>query len=276
MTTTHSQFEIRHCHTVDEFHQCVELQKTVWGFDDRDLIPVRMFVVARKVEGQIIAAFAPEGRMAGFCLAVPALHGEQVYLHSHMLAVLPEFRRAGVGQLLKWEQRREALARGIKLIEWTFDPLEWKNAALNLNRLGAIARRYLPNIYGISSSPLHRGLPTDRLVAEWWLDSPRVRDAADGSQILVTTSAGRIDFDLTHSPTSSASNHSTESVQQHLRTKLLEAFAAGLAVTSFESAESSRGTYRLSIVDDLFDAITERSQSAADSIQPPPATISPS
>ncbi|MSO21049.1 MAG: GNAT family N-acetyltransferase [Acidobacteria bacterium] len=249
--TTDSQFEIRHCHTIDDFRQCVELQKSVWGFDDRDLIPVRMFVVARKVEGQVIAAFAPSGRMAGFCLAIPALHGAQLYLHSHMLAVLPEFRRAGVGQQLKWEQRREALARGIKRIEWTFDPLEWKNAALNLNRLGAIARRYLPNIYGISSSPLHRGLPTDRLVAEWWLDSARVRAAANGSLQLVTPSASRIDFSLTHSIDASDSSHSTASIQQHLRIKFQEAFAAGLAVSSFESTEGTRGAYILSEVDEL-------------------------
>src|ERR1041385_6901912 len=91
-----------------------------------------------------------------------------------MLGVLPEFRRGGLGLRLKLEQRRQTLARGINLIEWTFDPLEWKNAIFNLDRLGAIARRYVPNQYGISSSPLHRGLPTDRLVAEWWLDSPRV------------------------------------------------------------------------------------------------------
>src|SRR5690242_7173290 len=117
MPSSPPQFELRHCHTLDEFRQCVDLQRSVWKFDDRDLIPVRMFVVARKVEGQVIGAFAPDGSLAGFCLAIPALRGSVSYLHSHMLAVLPEYRRAGLGQKLKWEQRRDALARGIKLIE---------------------------------------------------------------------------------------------------------------------------------------------------------------
>jgi predicted GNAT superfamily acetyltransferase len=75
---------------------------------------------------------------------------------------------------LKFFQREEALGRGIRLVVWTFDPLETRNAHFNLNRLGAISRKYLGNFYGLTSSPLHRGLPTDRLWAEWRLDSARV------------------------------------------------------------------------------------------------------
>ena len=217
-------------------------------FEDRDLIPVRMFVVARKVEGQVIAAFARDGRMMGFLLAIPALHGELAYLHSHMLAVLPEFRRTGVGQRLKWEQRREALARSIRLIEWTFDPLEWMNATLNLNRLGAIARRYIPNLYGISSSPLHRGLPTDRLVAEWWLESPRVQ-AAEKGQPPHAFAAGMIDFDLGHMLEGLGGSPTTQSVQDSLRARLQEAFAAGLMATDFKTNDAGRGMYFLSKVE---------------------------
>jgi predicted GNAT superfamily acetyltransferase len=99
----------------------------------------------------------------------------QVYLHSHMLGVLPEYRNAGVGRQLKLRQRDDALARGIDLIEWTFDPLDLKNAWFNIERLGAVVRRYLRNQYGVSSSALHGGLPTDRLVAEWWIRKPRER-----------------------------------------------------------------------------------------------------
>ena len=93
-----------------------------------------------------------------------------------MTAVLRAYRNQGVGRKLKLFQRQEALSRGIDLIEWTFDPLEIKNAYFNF-RLGAIARRFIPNMYGITTSPLHGGLPTDRLVAEWRLRSPRVRRA---------------------------------------------------------------------------------------------------
>src|SRR5439155_17410182 len=96
------------------------------------------------------------------------------YLHSHMLAVRQKYRNSGLGRKVKLFQREDALARGFELIEWTFDPLEIKNAYLNVERLGAIARRYTINQYGITSSPLQGGLPTDRLVAEWWLRSERV------------------------------------------------------------------------------------------------------
>ena len=91
-----------------------------------------------------------------------------------MLGVTKEYRDAGVGRLLKLEQRREALSRGIELMEWTFDPLEIKNAYFNMERLGAIVRRFVLNQYGTTSSKLHGGLPTDRCIAEWWLASPRV------------------------------------------------------------------------------------------------------
>src|SRR6201987_2077827 len=118
--------------------------------------------------------------MVGFTMALVGIHGKTPYLHSHMTGVLPEYRARKIGRALKLFQREEALSRDIRLIEWTFDPLEMRNAHFNLNRLGAIARRYEPNLYGITSSPLHRGLATDRLVAEWYLDSPRVLAALDG------------------------------------------------------------------------------------------------
>ena len=249
MPSSSQQFELRHCHTVEEFRQCVDLQRSVWKFDDRDLIPARMFVVARKVEGQVIGAFAPDGLLAGFCLAIPALRGSLIYLHSHMLAVLPEYRRTGMGKKLKWEQRRDALARGIKLIEWTFDPLEWQNAALNLNRLGAIARRYIRNLYGISSSPLHRGLPTDRLIAEWWLDSARVRAASEG-QSGGYFAESQITFPLEHTSEGRTDKPTTAVVQQQLRDQLERAFAARKAAVGFASDTSGYGAYLMNGVEE--------------------------
>jgi predicted GNAT superfamily acetyltransferase len=222
----------------------VALQKTVWDWNDEDLIPTRFFVVARKIEGQVIGAFEPAGGMVGFCLAVPALHGLIVYLHSHMLAVLPEYRRAGVGRRLKLEQRREALARGIRLIEWTFDPLEWKNAAFNLNRLGAIARRYVPNQYGISSSPLHRHLPTDRLIAEWRLDSPGVVMRAEGREPTPLPAQDRVTFPLDVLEGVAASDSVSE-IQSELCRRFQDAFAHGLAATGFQISDNF-GTYLLS------------------------------
>jgi predicted GNAT superfamily acetyltransferase len=163
---------IRELATHAELREVVALQKTIWGFEDADLLPFRMLVVATKIGGQLLGAFEGD-RMIAFCLAIPGLKADgQPYLHSHMLGVLPEFRNHGVGRQMKLRQRDDALARGIDLIEWTFDPLEIKNAHFNVERLGAIVRRYLRNQYGASSSPLHGGLPTDRLVAEWWIRKP--------------------------------------------------------------------------------------------------------
>jgi predicted GNAT superfamily acetyltransferase len=167
--------EVRELSTEPELREAVALQKTIWGFEDADLLPFRMFVVATKIGGQLLGAFDGD-RMVAFCVAIPGLKpGNRVYLHSHMLGVLPEYRNSGVGRQLKFRQRDDALSRGIDLIEWTFDPLDVKNAHFNIERLGAIVRRYMRNQYGVSSSALHGGLPTDRLVAEWWIDKSRVK-----------------------------------------------------------------------------------------------------
>jgi predicted GNAT superfamily acetyltransferase len=165
---------IRPLSTFAEFEEVERLQQTVWGFEDRELLPARFIVVANRVGGHILGAY-DQDRMVGFCLAVPGFKSDGCpYLHSHMLAVLPEYCDCGIGQRLKLRQREDALARGLKLIEWTFNPLERKNAFLNIERLGVIVRRYLENQYGASSSPLDGGLPTDRCVAEWWIATPRV------------------------------------------------------------------------------------------------------
>src|SRR5438445_2224144 len=171
--TLATSISIRKCHRLDEMRACVALQKEVWNFTDAELVPLRMFVVADKVGGQVMGAF--DGYLlVGFALSVPGTRTGHVYLHSHMLAVRKDHRNSGLGRRLKLMQREDAMARGIELIEWTFDPLEIKNAYLNLEKLGAIARRYNINQYGITSSPLQGGLPSDRLIAEWWLKSKRV------------------------------------------------------------------------------------------------------
>ncbi len=172
---------IRALATQKDFEDAVQLQKEIWGFNDLELLPVRLFIVATKVGGQALGAF-DGNRMIGFCLAIPGLKpGGGSYLHSHMLGVSHEYRDAGVGRLLKLKQREDALARSIELVEWTFDPLEIKNAYFNMERLGAIVRRYVRNQYGTTTSPLHGGLPTDRCVAEWWIGTPRVKAIVDGA-----------------------------------------------------------------------------------------------
>lgn len=171
---------VRHCHGLGEFEACVELQKRAWAGADIDVVPLPLFVVAAETGGQVLGAFTDSEsagageKMIGFTMALAGVREGKPYLHSHMTAVLEGYRDRGIGRKLKLFQRQDALGRGITLVEWTFDPLELKNAYFNLMRLGAIIRRFLPNCYGITSSPLHGGLPTDRLVAEWWLASRRV------------------------------------------------------------------------------------------------------
>src|SRR3954462_12262084 len=177
------QITIRKCVGIDELNACVALQKEVWNFSDLDLIPLRMFVVSQKIGGQTIGAFHGND-LVGFTFSIPGSRAGHAYLHSHMLAVRDSFRNHGLGRKLKLAQRDDAIQQGYELLEWTFDPLEIKNAHLNLSRLGAIARRYSVNHYGHSSSPLQGGLPTDRLVAEWWLKSGRVEEVLAGNRPL--------------------------------------------------------------------------------------------
>jgi predicted GNAT superfamily acetyltransferase len=146
--------------TIAEYERCIELQAAVWGYSDGDLVPRRMFILADCIGGQVIGAFDGDV-IVGFAMSLPGYRAGKPYLHSHMLAVLPEYRNAGLGRKLKLAQRDDALDRGIDLMEWTFDPLEIKNAHLNIARLGAIARRYERDFYGPSTSPL-QGRTGDR------------------------------------------------------------------------------------------------------------------
>jgi predicted GNAT superfamily acetyltransferase len=164
---------VRKCSALEHFHACVQLQREVWGESDLEIEPATGFVVAAHTGGQVLGAF-DGAKLIGYTLALVGFRDGLVFLHSHHTGVDKDYRDRGVGRMLKLFQREEALARGIRVIQWTFDPLELRNAHFNLNRLGAICREYKPNLYGITTSPLHRGLVTDRLLAEWQLDSPRV------------------------------------------------------------------------------------------------------
>ena len=239
-------FLIRKCHELDEMRACVVLQKEVWNFSDADLVPLRMFVVAEKVGGQVIGAFAGN-EMAGFALSVPGFRGRHSYLHSHMLAVRKPHQNAGLGRRIKLFQRDDALTRGFELIEWTFDPLEIKNAYLNIEKLGAIARRYSMNQYGITSSPLQGGLPTDRLVAEWWLKSERVEGLLQTGkypdvEVCASISVPANIYDWKADP---ATRSRAMEVQDANREQFVKAFAGGLAVLGYERDQQGSGTFHL-------------------------------
>jgi predicted GNAT superfamily acetyltransferase len=237
---------IRHCQGLEELRACVALQKEVWNFSDAELLPLRMFVVAEKVGGQVLGAF--EGsEMVGFALSVPGTRSGHVYLHSHMLAVRKDHRNGGLGRRLKLLQREDALAREIELIEWTFDPLEIKNAYLNIEKLGAIARRYNINQYGITSSPLQGGLPSDRLIAEWWLKSKRVE------KLLVTSknpeyrneTTIEVPAEIYEWKAAADTRHRARQVQERNREQFLKAFGRGLAVLGYERDPEGNGKFLL-------------------------------
>ena len=218
---------VRSCESLDEFRACVALQKEIWNEADLEIVPDTIFVVALHTGGQILGAFDGQ-RLIGFTLSMPGLRNGAPYLHSHMTGVRAEYRDRGAGRMLKLLQRDEALSRDIRLIEWTFDPLEMRNAHFNLNRLGAIARRYKANLYGITSSPLHRGLATDRLVAEWYLDSPRVLAAMNGElPPLQFAESIEIPAPLKHWKESDLPQ--VQALQSRIRKQFIEGFAKGYA-----------------------------------------------
>ena len=232
---TKKEIEIRQLFRLEEFSDVVRLQREIWRFPDIDLLPLRFLVVISHVGGHVFGGYDGD-RMIAICFALPGLKpGGMTYLHSHMLGVLPAYRDTGIGRRLKMRQREEALSRGIKLIEWTFDPLELKNAHLNLVKLGAIVRRYQKNQYGITESPLHGGLPTDRCYAEWWLDEQRPK----GTNIVE-----RISYPADIARIRAEDSGRARAIQAANAVKFQGAFARGLAVTGFERSETE-GTYLL-------------------------------
>lgn len=242
---TQPAIEVRMLHTHGEFAEAVQLQRTIWGFAEIELLPVRMFVVATKVGGQAFGAF-DAGRMVAFCLAIPGLKaGGSTYLHSHMLGVLKDYRNLGVGRMLKLAQRDEALPRGINLIEWTFDPLELKNAYFNIERLGAVIKRYVLNQYGTTSSHLHGSLPTDRCVAEWYIAGQRVTGLLDGHPVPRPEVVARVAVPLNVAELKQSDPKQARAIQATVSERFLQNFDRGLIVTGFERSDT-HGTYLFS------------------------------
>jgi predicted GNAT superfamily acetyltransferase len=256
---------IRACEGLDELEAVVQLQVETWGYDQADIMPRKAFLVMQSVGGQVIGAFdtdlpgaSPNGdpeSMVGFVLSLPGVKAASesagakpsAYIHSHMLAVKDAYRNRGLGVQLKLAQRQDALSRGIRHMEWTFDPVEIKNAFLNIHKLGAIVRRYRENFYGVSSSRLQGGLPTDRLVAEWELDSPRVTAYLEGKPPaeLVIDQRITVPASIYQWKASQADRPRALAVLLENRVKFQNAFARGLAVLGFERDTDGNGIYEL-------------------------------
>jgi predicted GNAT superfamily acetyltransferase len=243
--------------------------------------PRKALLVAQAIGGQVVGAFdtelpgaAAEGgpeSLVGYAMAWPGIRtvqgAPQAYLHSDMLAVRAAWRNRGIGARLKWEQRREAVSRGIRRMEWTFDPLEIKNAFLNIHRLGAIVCRYRMNFYGVSSSQQRGALPSDRLLAEWHLDSPRVyavfagrqaaganaREAAsewgiEEERILARIRVPASIYEWRAPGSTPGSNlEKAHAVQLENRLKFQQAFSQGLAVLGFVRDAEGNGVFELGV-----------------------------
>ena len=229
---------IRPCHGMEEFEACVGVERAVWKPSDIDLVPIPLFVVASETGGQVLGAFRG-AELVGFTLAIAGCRARKPFLHSHMTAVLAGYRDSGVGRRLKLYQRDDALRRGIALIEWTFDPMVLKNAYFNFMRLGAIARRYLPNAYGITSSPLHGSLPTDRLVAEWHLRSNRVRRILAGKHIsaLASQRAVRVNIPSNLERATGGESVPTSEIQSTVRAEFMKWLGKGYVATGVQPRE---------------------------------------
>jgi predicted GNAT superfamily acetyltransferase len=184
----------------EELLQAEKVQKAVWQFADRELVPLTELAVAQKIGGVVLGAFDKE-EMVGFCFGVPAYDGKNIYHHSRMLGVLPKYQDLGIGYKLKRAQREFVKQQGVDLIRWTFDPLQSRNALFNIEKLGVVIRTYLINVYGdMSSSVFNVGLETDRFYPEWWINSKRVSERLKGERTnpeIVTRCAPATEVSLT-------------------------------------------------------------------------------
>ncbi len=234
---------VKSCTSLADFRRCVEVQKTVWGDGWSGLTPLTVFVVAANVGGQVLGAFNG-GDLLGFAMSLPAIRLGTCYLHSHILAVLPDHRNKGIGRSLKIAQYQHASHRGVGLIEWTFDPLDLKNAYFNIASLGAVVRRIFPNFYGPSSSSLHGQLPTDRMVAEWHLCTSRVQSSLRGDAYVPTSRAVQLFLPLNIAEIRQADPFEAQHIQRRLRRDLMHWLRRGYAVTAF-TCDQQNGTYFL-------------------------------
>jgi predicted GNAT superfamily acetyltransferase len=212
--------KLRDLKTLDDFRQVVNLEKEIWGVGYDDVVCVPILAVTVKRGGVLIGAFERD-RMVGFVYSLPGIKDGKAIQWSHMLGVIDEYRNAGLGRALKLEQRLRSIEVGCDLVEWTYDPMQALNAHLNFVKLGVVVEEYAINVYGDSTSHLHKGTPTDRFIAQWWIREPhvarrvesttlallRAQDAADAPVVNLTRRSeqphgGRLvceSYDLTRS-----------------------------------------------------------------------------
>ena len=240
---TSEKIEIREAETVEQLAGCIRLQREVFAEPDLEISPVRHLIVTKYAGGWTLGAFF-EGRLIGFVLSVPAFRGTERYFYSHMTVVDREFQSLGVGARLKWAQRARALAEGINFIKWTFQPIQARNAFFNLEKLGAIVREYKPNFYGTdySTSPEQSeaiGLDSDRLYAEWHLESEKVKKLADGEEFTQTDEiAATVEIPANWNDLVKTAPQKAIAEQARVKREFQKAFAESLIARGFERSET--------------------------------------
>ena len=186
--------QLRDLHGIDDYRAVVALEQEIWGYTDiADIVTVPVFIITVKRGGILVGAFDETQRMVGFAFSIVGMKDGRPTQWSHMMGVVPDHRRSGVGRALKLAQRDRALTAGFDLMEWTFDPLQALNAHLNFFKLGVVCDEYARNLYGESTSALHRGTPTDRFVVQWWLREPHVQRRLERSNELVVRASEAAD-----------------------------------------------------------------------------------
>jgi predicted GNAT superfamily acetyltransferase len=249
-----SEYTIRECETIDDFKQCIELERTVWKDDDVDIMPVRLYLISRVCNAPTIGAFDQAGCLVGFVHTMVALMNKQPIYHSHMAAVIEGLRHKEIGYRMKLAQRQRAIECGIPLIVWTFDPLQSRNAHFNINKLGVVVRRYEDNYFGEGvSTGFDPQVPTDRVFAEWWVSSPQVEAVLSGKRPFVGDARESVfipdDYD-------GVREHSLEDALQWrltVRKEFHQRLSAGLIVRAFSRhAESGQSRYIFGADDEQF------------------------
>src|SRR5436853_771662 len=234
---------IRECVSVEDFQQCIELERAVWSDDDIGIMPIRLYLISKACKAPTVGAFDHTGRLVGFVRTMLALKGRQVVYHSHLAAVIEGLRHKDIGYRMKLKQREFAITAGIPLITWTFDPLQSRNAHLNINKLGAIIRRYEENYYGEGLSAVFgTDAPSDRIFAEWWVRSPHVEAVLAGIRPQVSNAESVIiPEDINRVRAQSVEEHVRWRL--HLRADFLRELNRGLIARGFER-DSASGTSR--------------------------------
>jgi len=239
------EISIRECVSIDDFQQCMELERAVFDDADIDIMPVRLYMISKNCNAPTFGAFTETGRLIGFVHTSLALIDGHIMYHSHLAGVVEAMRHKDIGYRLKLAQRDHAIAAGVPLIFWTFDPLQSRNAHFNINKLGAIIRSYKINYYGEGVSSLFEShLPSDRVIAEWWIRSPHVESVLAGNppRVEEPTTTVEIPDEINAVRATSLDEHRTWRLR--VREHFMQALAQGSIVRGFvRNVEQKSSSY---------------------------------